>query len=575
MPFIELDSVSFSYPGEASPALADISLSIAPGEYLALVGRNGSGKSTLIRLLDGLRKASSGKVLVAPAGAAYLDAADPANDHAIRSSVALVFQSPQDQIVSTLVEEDVAFGPENLGLPRAEIETRVAEALAATGLSDERKRPSLFLSAGQQQRLAIAGALAMKPSCIAFDEATSMLDPPSRAEILDLIDTLVDRGITVVHATHDMAEAARASRVIALESGRMAFDGRPEELFMPGQAGATKDSTRAGELGLGLPPAASLALELGLEPVAREDARELAARAFAAAPRVAGRLLSLRAAATARSSSAAAPSGAEPSFAAEHADFAYLRGTANERKALHDVSLVVEKGVMLALVGRTGSGKSSLLQLLDALAMPSAGRVLAFGEDTKDKATDLRKLRMRAPLAVQRSEAALFEPYAADDVAFGPRNEGLSGAALVERVRGAMEAAGLPYAEYRDRGTRALSGGEKRKLALSGVLALAPDALLLDEPTSALDPESRAAVMGLIEGFSRSGKTVVFATHSMEEAARADLVAVIVEGRLSALAPPADIFGKRYDALWRIGKPFRREFEDELERLSAGEASRG
>jgi energy-coupling factor transport system ATP-binding protein len=171
---------------------------------------------------------------------------------------------------------------------------------------------------------------------------------------------------------------------------------------------------------------------------------------------------------------------------------------------------------------------------------------------------------------VQKPEAALFEPYAADDVAFGPRNEGLSGKALVERVRSAMEAAGLPYAAYRDRGTRALSGGEKRKLALAGIIALDPDALLLDEPTSALDPGSRAAVMELIVSLSRAGKAVAFATHSMDEAARADYVAVVAEGRLAAFGRPREIFGPLYDPSWKIGLPFRREFEAELERLASG-----
>ena len=215
---------------------------------------------------------------------------------------------------------------------------------------------------------------------------------------------------------------------------------------------------------------------------------------------------------------------------------------------------------MLALVGRTGSGKSTLLQLLDALAFPSNGRALSFGEDTAAPDTALRRLRTRAPLAVQRPESALFEPYAGDDVAFGPRNLGLSGRKLVERVRSAMERVGLPFEDFRDRRTRSLSGGEKRMLALAGVLGLEPEALLLDEPTAALDPATKARVLDLVFGLARAGTTVVMATHSMEDAARADLVAVIVAGRLAAFGPPHRVFYAEYQSAWGIGRPFACDF---------------
>jgi energy-coupling factor transport system ATP-binding protein len=224
-------------------------------------------------------------------------------------------------------------------------------------------------------------------------------------------------------------------------------------------------------------------------------------------------------------------------------------------------------GSITALVGRTGSGKSTILQLLDGLAFPSAGCVMALGEDTVAKSTDLRRLRMKAPLAIQRPESALFEVYAGDDVAFGPRNQGLSGKALVERVKSSMEKLGLPFEAYRDRGTRGLSGGEKRRLALAGILSLEPEALLLDEPTSALDPATRAQVLGLVRSLAASGRTVVCATHSMEEAAMADTVAVVADGRLAAFGSPAELFYDRYDPAWGIGRPFACELALELRRL--------
>jgi energy-coupling factor transport system ATP-binding protein len=249
-------------------------------------------------------------------------------------------------------------------------------------------------------------------------------------------------------------------------------------------------------------------------------------------------------------------SSAELAFELRGASHTYLRGTANETASLRGVDLAVVPGTMVAFVGKTGSGKSTALQLLDGLVAPTGGCVLAFGLDLTAPRVDLRSVRMRAPLAIQRPESALFELYAGDDVAFGPRNLGLSGQSLVDRVRDSMEAAGLGFAVFRDRRTRTLSGGEKRRLALAGVLAMGGDALLLDEPTSALDPSAKRSVLQLEKAAASRGATLVIATHSMDEAARADRVAVFSEGRLVAYGSPREIFYDRYDAGWGLARPF-------------------
>ncbi len=584
MSFIEFDSAVFSWPGSPRPAIRGLSFRIDEGEYVAIVGRNGSGKSSLLRLMNGLRHVDAGSVRVDG-----LDAADSANARALRSTLVLVFQSPPDQIVSTVVEEDVAFGPGNLAIDRAEIRRRVDEALAVVGLEAERKSPPHFLSAGQQQRLAVAGALAMRPRCIAFDEATAMLDPPSRQAMLDLMDRLNAEGVTIIHVTHDMSEAARAGRILMLDEGLLVRDAPPEAFFA--KDGEVLES-------FGLPPAIALARTMGFEPRICETAggcarlladsigkgllqRPGAATAGAgAAPGGAipaargvgaaidgavasGAIPAARGAGASGAGAAIGGAGAgsnqqppAPAFSLERLGYSYLRGTVNERRALSDISFVVPQGSVVALVGHTGSGKSTILQLLNSLALPSSGRILAFGRDPCEPKADLRALRMRAPLAVQRPESALFEPYSADDVAFGPKNQGLSGRALVERVREAMQKVGLPYENYRDRSTRSLSGGEKRRLALAGVLALDPEAILLDEPTQALDPAGKAAIMALITSFAATGKTVVFSTHSMDEAVRADMVAVLRGGALLAFGPPGEIFGNNYDEAWGIGRPW-------------------
>lgn len=515
MPLIEVRSLSHSYPGSLGPALDGVSFTVEEGEYLAIVGANGSGKSTLARCLNGLVAPTPGSVLIGG-----FDPSNPDGRRRARMTLSLVFQSPPDQIVASVVEEDVAFGPENLGMARNDMRVRVDQALAATGLTAERKRPPRFLSAGQQQRLAVAGAVAMRPRCVVFDEATSMIDPRGREDILALMDDLVRSGIAVIAISHDMAEASRAGRVIALSRGRVAFDGSPAQLFASGNLD---------RLSLALPPSAA-------------DFRSAIERPREAY--VAG----------------------ESAFRLEGVSFSYLSGGPNERLALDSLSLSVPLGASMAIVGPTGSGKSTILQLMASLSFPQAGRVYHFGADTLAKDADTRSMRMRSPLSVQRPESAMFEFYAGDEAAFGPRNQGLKGEALVARVSKAMDEVGLPYREFRDRRARSLSGGEKRRLAIASILAMEPDALLLDEPSSALDPMGRLAIMDLLFAYASGGsgdgrakrpprRTLVFATHSMEEAARADIVAVACKGRIVASGRPADVFGPLWDETWGLLRP--------------------
>ncbi|TFG80061.1 MAG: ATP-binding cassette domain-containing protein [Spirochaetales bacterium] len=557
MALIEVRSLTFSYPTSAAPVLSGIDLSIEAGEYVAVVGANGSGKSTLARCLNGLLKPPVGSVNIGG-----FDPALPNQVFDVRKQLSLVFQSPPDQIVASVVEEDVAFGLENLGIPKPEMDRRVDRALTVTGLLSERRRPPRFLSAGQQQRLALAGALAMEPGCIVFDEATAMIDPAGRVAILDLMDELAGSGTSIVHITHDMAEAARASRIVVLAAGKIAHDGSAVSLF------SRHDLI---SLGLEAPESMVIARALGLPAVPGESARSLGLRIAAGLPGIRARgdaglpeSDTPVAKATRAVSSAGADDTASAAYRVQEAAFTYLAGTANERSALTDINLVVGRGTTLAVIGATGSGKSTLLQILAALAAPAAGHSSTFGFDISDAKTDLRTLRMRSPLAVQRPETAIFELYTGDEVAFGPRNQGLTGEALVKRVRTGMELVGLPFKDFRDIRCRALSGGQKRRLALASILSMDPDGLVLDEPDSALDPVSRESVMEAIFDTTRNGKTLVYSTHSMEEAVRADKICVMVRGRLAALGSPADIFGADWDEEWGLGRPFTAEVAYEL-----------
>ncbi|PTX64610.1 energy-coupling factor transport system ATP-binding protein [Melghirimyces profundicolus] len=227
-PLIEVKDLYFSYRthGETFPVLRGITLRVNRGEHVAVIGHNGSGKSTLAKHLNGLLLPDEGAVWVQG-----LDTREKKHLREIRRRVGMVFQHPDNQLVATIVEEDVAFGLENLSVPPEEMADRVTDALRAVGMEDFRKRPPHHLSGGQKQRVAIGGILAMRPDCLVLDEATSMLDSFGRKEILQVVRRLHGEGIAVVSVTHHMSEAAEADRVIVLEKGRIALEGTPREVF--------------------------------------------------------------------------------------------------------------------------------------------------------------------------------------------------------------------------------------------------------------------------------------------------------------------------------------------------------
>lgn len=228
-PLIRAEDVHFTYDAgssRAQPALRGIDLDIQAGEYVVIVGHNGSGKSTLARHFNALLLPSRGSILIDG-----MDTREPANTIPVRSAVGMVFQEPDNQIVGTIVEEDVAFGPENLGVPRDELEERVKEALMTVGMWDHRHRAPNLLSGGQKQRVAIAGVLAMQPACLVLDEATAMLEPASRAEVLSTLRRLNQEGATIVAITHFMEEAVEADRVLVMSGGEIVLAGPPEQVF--------------------------------------------------------------------------------------------------------------------------------------------------------------------------------------------------------------------------------------------------------------------------------------------------------------------------------------------------------
>lgn len=251
--FIKIENLVFDYvkseDGHTVRAIDDVSFTVERGSFTAVIGQNGSGKSTLAKNINGLLMPTSGRVYVDG-----LSTSDESNIWDIRQKVAMVFQNPDNQIVSSIVEDDVAFGPENLGIDPGEIRTRVDDALADVEMFEYRKKAPHLLSGGQKQRVAIAGAVAMEPECIIFDEPTAMLDPKGRKEVLEVIRRLNAKNITVLLITHFMSEAAQADKIIVMEDGKVRMAGTPGEIFSRAQ--------ELKELSLGVPPAVELAIKL-------------------------------------------------------------------------------------------------------------------------------------------------------------------------------------------------------------------------------------------------------------------------------------------------------------------------
>lgn len=496
-----------------SVALDDVTLEVCRGERVCVLGANGSGKSTLASVICGLLAPDEGDVELAghavctggvPDLAAYRDA---------RRQLGLVFQNPDDQIVTSVVADDVAFGPENLGVPRAQISVRVARELRRVAMEKYAHADPSRLSGGQRQRVCIAGALAMEPAVLVLDEPSSLLDVRGRAAIMRVMGRLAAAGATLVHVTHFMDEALAADRVVVMQHGHVALEGTPDEVF------AAKNAQVIEALGLEMPFEARLAVAL------RQAGAAGGAIAAPGAPSD-----------EKPAACAACAHTAEPlAILARDLGFSYGPGA----QALDGVSLEVPVHATTAIVGQTGSGKSTLLRLLCGLEAADAGSLTVCGINAATK-RGRRQVRRAVGYVMQHPERQLFAQTVAEDVAFGPRNQGLSAAEVEGRVAHALDLVGL--ADRRDASPFELSGGQQRLAAIAGVLAMEPELLVLDEPTAGLDPRGRARLRALMADLAAHGVTLLQVTHSMEDAARADHVVVLDQSHVLAAGTPAEVF---------------------------------
>ena len=509
---IRVEKLSLSYRGGLS-ALRSIDLHISPGEDIALIGANGSGKTTLAHCLNGLLQPQTGRVLVDG-----MDASDPTQLRAIRQLVGMVSQNPDDQLVATTVADELAFGLENLALASDEIHRRVEETLAAFDIEAYRHYPPHKLSGGEKQRVAIAAVVAMRPRYLVLDESTALLDPGERQQVAELLQRLrTAYGIATILITQSPEEAARADRVIVLHAGRIHADSSPAALFA--------DPPKLRAFGLDLPFANALAAHLSLAeiPLTLDTLSDA--------------LTALKPQTSLSPWTPSTPPPPAPSkLATAGLTYLYDEHLPTQRRGIRDITMDVPTGSVLALVGTNGAGKTTLAQHFNALLKPSRGRVLLDGYDIGSQPP--ARVRQRVGLAFQFPELQLFAETVAEDVAFGPRNLGFAPERVNGLVAHSLAMIDMPLGEFGPRQPLSLSGGERRCVALAGVLAMDPEVLVLDEPTAGLDPRTTASLCKLFVELSNQGRTLVLISHDMELVGHlATHVVVLRHGRIELQGP--------------------------------------
>lgn len=516
---------------DVKPVIDNLSLNIRKGSYTAILGPNGSGKSTFAKLINVLEQPDKGKIVIFG-----IDSKNEERFWDIREHCSYVFQNPDNQIVGTIVEEDVAFGPENLGIPNPELRKRVDDALSYVGLTKFAKKQAAHLSGGQKQKLAIAGALAMKPDILILDESTAMLDPDSREEFLTIVERMNrEEGLTVITITHDMSEAARTDEIFVIEKGNVTMHGTPAEIFMQAE--------RIRAAGLDVPEfidlyeniCDSINEEINVDDLKSEDSVIKAA------------VSKIKALDTNKISidenEDVDKNIGEVILEVEGLSHSYDKDSG---LAIDNISMNVRDGEILAVVGKSGCGKTTLITHLNGIMRPQTGDVRLKLQDESTLSTtkkgDILKIRQNVGLVFQYPEYQLFEETVYRDIAYGIRKLKLTQDEEKARVLEAIRSVNLSE-EKLEVSPFDLSGGQKRRTAIAGVIVMKPRILVLDEPASGLDPRGRKEMFSMINELRKNGTTIILVSHNMDEAARyADRILAIKEGKVVGFMEPGEMF---------------------------------
>ncbi len=535
---LKVEGLWYKYPRGDKWALKDINLEVEKGEFIVLTGPSGCGKSTLALTLVGYiphvieRGVMKGNVYVKGINTKEKEL------HELTQLVGIVLQNPEDQLFALTVEEDVAFGPENLALPKEEIRRRIDRAMKDAGVWEIRHKEIFALSGGQKQRTAIAGILAMEPEILIFDEPTSDLDPQGAYAVLSVISEIQKkRDVTVILIEHRLDEVSKyADRIVLMEEGRIIVDAEPHEAY--------RELDRFLRLGV-RPPQVSEAVYKyengrveGQVPIDLEEAEKYFLSRLGGRPKYPFELRD------------ELKKEGEPVISFQDVWVRYPDGTV----AVKGVSLDIYRGEMVAIIGKNGSGKSTLLSLTAGLNKPWKGKAYVAGIDVATATT--RELVQHVGYVFQNPDHQLFTNTVEEELAFGPRNFNVHEEEVKRRVEEALDM--LELQEMRHMHPQALSRGQRRRLAVASVLTMYPEILVLDEPTTGQDWGHSVMLMELAKRLNRErGMTVVFITHDMRIVAEyAERVVLMHMGKLIMDTGPRAVFNSEEILDYNIYPPY-------------------
>lgn len=532
VPLVRFEKLTYSYPYSDSRVLSDINLKLEKGEFILLVGPSGCGKSTLVRCLNRLVPEISGGNL---SGRVMLRGKDLKNEkvHTLALEVGMVFQNPETQLFSLTVEDDLAFGPENLGLPRKEVLSRVEKSLKAVKLERLRDHFIFTLSGGEKQRTAIGGNLAMEPEILVLDEPTSDLDPAGSREVLELLRRLnAEKQTTLILIEHKLdAVFETADRMLVMDEGRIVLDGKPFEILC-------REEEKLKKLGIHPPQFTEITRFLGFDSETSN---------FPSYENILKRLAELlQPSATELNSENRKEAKLEiPSIPSPQESISHVRieklccRREDGSETLKNISLEIKHGEFLALLGHNGAGKTTLASHLMGFCRPSSGRILLNGKDMSKYST--AQLSQQIGYLFQNPDSQIFMNSVFEEVRFGLENLKMPEEEIKKRVNSALET--MELSAYRNKHPQALSRGQRQRLAVASILALEPDLLVLDEPTTGQDRGRIRKFLDKIRELNRLGKTVILITHDMELAAEyVERVIIMKQGEILLDGPAADVF---------------------------------
>lgn len=523
-PVVVVDNVTFSYSQETTPSISEVSFAVNDGDFFAIEGPTGAGKTTLALTLNGIIPHSTagrfkGSVTIGGVNTKQASVAD------LSRTVGVVYQDPESQLFGLTVEEDVAFGLENLAIPREEMHERAAWALEAVDLADERLKSPSHLSGGQKQRLAIASVLAMRPRIMVLDEPTAELDPIGKESIFRVVRRLSDEyNLTIILIEHECDFVAEyADQVALIRDGRIVQTSTPRRFY--GWIAAEAMG------GVRIPQVTEVSLRL--ERQCGVQASSLPLTVAEACESLLPRLAT--ATGTPSPAAPAIPEAREALLSLEGVRYVYPDGTV----ALDGVDLVIGRGDYLALIGQNGSGKTTLARHLNGLLRPADGRILLDGQDIAPRS--VAELSRSIGYVFQNPDHQLFADSVVKEVAFGPTTHGLTETEVAERVDESLKMCGIE--RLRDEHPLFTSRGERQLIAIASVLAIRPPVIVFDEPTTGLDETYYGLVLDLMDMLRSNGHTIVVITHDMRLVAeRCERAVALKDGRILADAATRELF---------------------------------